>query len=73
MVMKGESKEEHEETRGGTRVSERRYGRFHRTIPLPEGADAGQARARFDNGVLEISVPVQESAGRRRQMPIEHK
>jgi HSP20 family protein len=72
IVMEGERKEEHEETRGGRHMSERRYGHFYRSIPLPEGASAEQARARFDNGVLEISVPVQETGNKRRQIPIEH-
>jgi HSP20 family protein len=72
LVIEGERKEEHEETQGGRHMSERRYGQFYRSIPLPEGANSEQARARFENGVVEISVPVQESAGKRRQIPIEH-
>jgi len=72
ITIEGERKEEHEETRGGRHMSERRYGQFYRSIPLPEGANAEQAKARFDKGVLEISVPVQEAANRRRQIPIEH-
>ena len=34
------------------------YGRFMRTVPLPEGADAGAARAAMRDGVLEIAVPL---------------
>lgn len=40
--------------------SERSYGSFYRAIPLPQGARTDEARARFENGVLEISVPVPE-------------
>jgi HSP20 family protein len=72
IVVEGERKEEREETRGGRHMSERRYGQFYRSIPLPEGANAEQARARFNNGVLEISIPVQETGNKRRQIPIEH-
>jgi HSP20 family protein len=71
ITMEGERKEEHEETRGGRHMSERRYGQFYRTIPLPEGANAEQAKARFENGVLEITVPVQETGAKKRQIPIE--
>jgi HSP20 family protein len=71
VVLQGERKCEHEETKGGVRVSERRYGSFFRAIPLPEGANVNEARARFENGVLEVEVPVAEQRSNRRQIPIE--
>jgi HSP20 family protein len=71
IVLQGERKSEQEETKGGVHVTERRYGRFYRAIPLPEGAKADDARARFDNGVLEITVPTEEQRTGRRQIPIE--
>jgi HSP20 family protein len=51
--------------------TEIRYGRFYRSIPLPEGADVEQARARFENGVLEVAVPVPEQKAQRKQIPIQ--
>lgn len=49
--------------------SERSYGRFRRVVSLPEGIDADQANARFDNGVLEITLPIPSSQiGRRVQI-----
>lgn len=71
IVLEGERKEEREEERGGTHVTERRYGRFYRAIPLPEGAKADQARAVLQNGVLEVTVPTEEQKGQRREVPIE--
>ena len=71
IVLAGERKSEHEETKGGVHVSERRYGRFYRTVPLPEGAKTDQARARFDNGVLEITIPSEQRKAQRREIPIE--
>lgn len=71
IVIQGERKSEQEETKSGVRVTERRYGRFYRAIPLPEGAKADDARARFDNGVLEITVPTEEQRSGRREIPIE--
>ena len=38
-------------------LSERRYGSFHRTIPLPAGADAEQISAELSNGVLTVTIP----------------
>lgn len=70
LVIQGERKQEHEEKEGGRWHSERHYGRFYRTIPLPEGANAEQARADFRNGELRVTVPVQRQESKRRQIPI---
>jgi HSP20 family protein len=72
LVIHGERRNEHEEEKGGYRRTERRYGSFYRTIPLPEGAQADQARAEFRDGVLEVSVPMSATHQQRgRQIPIE--
>jgi HSP20 family protein len=71
IVMQGERKTEREEKEGGVHMSERRYGRFYREIPLPESARSDEARAKFENGVLEITVPVEEQRSKRREIPIE--
>ena len=68
VTVRGERREEHEEEREGYFHSEREYGQFHRTIPLPEGVIAESAKASFRNGVLEISMqaaPAEASRGRR--------
>ena len=67
LVIEGERRSELEvEEEGGIYRSERSYGRFSRTIPLPEGADVQGAQAKFENGVLEVTVPLREQPGRRR-------
>ena len=72
VIIQGERKEEREENRSGVRLTERRYGRFFRSIPLPEEARTDDVRARFDNGVLEISVPLErQQQSNRRQVQIE--
>jgi|SRR5579872_1651693 len=73
LVIQGERKYEHEEKNKGMYRSERRYGQFYRTIPLPEGAHTEQAKARFKNGVLEIDLPIPEQKSNRREIPIESK
>jgi len=71
LVIEGERKQEHEENRGGIHRSERSYGHFYRLIPLPEGANAEQAQAQFNNGVLEVTIPIPEEQQRRRQIPVQ--
>jgi HSP20 family protein len=71
ITISGERKSEQETERGGVYRSERAYGSFCRTIPLPEGAIADQAKATFDHGVLEIRMPAppeQVTRGRRLQI-----
>lgn len=63
--IRGERREEREKQEGRFRRTECSYGSFVRTIPLPEGADADQAKATFANGVLEVTVPAPERRGRR--------
>lgn len=71
VVLQGERKIEHEEKKGDVHLTERRFGRFYRRIPLPEGAKIEDARANFNNGVLEVTVPVQQQRSQSRQIPIE--
>ncbi len=70
LVLSGrrERSEEHEE--GGVHRRERVYGSFYRAIPLPEGADPDKARAQFNQGVLEITIPVAQRQSQTRQIPI---
>jgi HSP20 family protein len=71
IVIQGERKVEHQETEGGIHMTERRYGRFYRAIPLPEGAKVDEARAIYENGVLEVRVPTEEQKNKRREIPIQ--
>ena len=70
IVISGERRDERDEDRGNLHVSERRYGRFYRAIPLPENANVEQVNARYENGVLEIIVPAEEPRSKRREIPI---
>jgi HSP20 family protein len=71
LVLQGERKFEREEDKGGLHRTEIQYGRFYRSIPLPDGANVEQARANFDNGVLEVTVPVQAEQTQRKEIPIQ--
>ena len=56
LTIQGERRDEREERREGTYHTERSYGRFYRSIPLPEGAIEESAKARFRDGVLEVTI-----------------
>jgi HSP20 family protein len=71
VIIEGERAIEQEENRGDVYRTECRYGRFYRSIPLPEGANVDQARARYDNGILEVRIPVAKPQSSSRQLPIE--
>ncbi|HEX8501297.1 MAG TPA: Hsp20/alpha crystallin family protein [Pyrinomonadaceae bacterium] len=70
LTISGERKSEHEEKREGFYRSERSYGSFQRQIPLPEGVNADDARATFNNGVLEISIQAPQRESRSRRLEI---
>ncbi len=40
---------------------ELRYGSFHRSFSLPAGVDADKAEAKFENGVLHLTLPKAEA------------
>ena len=70
LVISGERRSAHEERepqQGGYWHSERSYGSFYRTVPLPEGVDASTADASFRDGVLDVSfdAPKRQTQSRR--------
>jgi len=68
IVIRGERRDEREANEHG--ISERSYGSFYRSIPLPEGIDGEKAKADFWNGVLEITLPRPKQKQRGRQLEI---
>jgi HSP20 family protein len=62
LTIKGEKREEHEEQRGDFIHSERQFGAFERTIPLPSDINPDKAKASFQKGVLSITLPKSEEA-----------
>jgi HSP20 family protein len=57
LTVSGERKTEHEDSSHGYHRVERSYGRFSRSLSLPQGVDPDQVQAEFDKGVLEVRVP----------------
>lgn len=49
------------ENRRESLVSEITYGRFERTLSLPESIDGDKVTASYRNGMLELHLPLRES------------
>jgi HSP20 family protein len=67
LTIKGEKQEETEDKGRNYYRSERRYGSFHRVIPLSAEVDQDKAKADFKNGVLRITLPKTGEARKRRK------
>lgn len=57
LTIKGEKREEREQKEKGYFMSERHFGSFERTLRLPHGIDDSKIDARFENGVLTVTLP----------------
>ena len=66
LTISGERKAEHERKEKGYYRLERSFGRFSRSLTLPEGVNADAINAKFDKGVLEVSIPKPEERKPRR-------
>jgi len=62
LVIRGEKNEEKEDKDRSYRYSERSYGYFSRSIPLPRRVDADKVSASFGKGVLTITLPKSSAA-----------
>ncbi|WP_269501363.1 Hsp20/alpha crystallin family protein [Burkholderia sp. IMCC1007] len=62
IVLRGEKKQDVRSEENGCYRLERAHGSFVRTIPMPENADPDHTLAKFDNGVLTLTVPKSEAA-----------
>lgn len=67
LTIRGERRAEQGSEASGYR--EVRYGRFERSLTLPEGIDPESIRASHANGVLELALPLPESV-KPRKVPI---
>ena len=74
LVIQGERHSSHDNVSqpiAGYFHSERSYGSFYRTVPLPEGVDTSTAEASFDDGVLKVHFAApQAKQGKRRDLEI---
>ncbi len=62
LTISGERRFYDERERDGFRRIERRFGRFHRAIRLPDRVDGSAVDATYREGLLTITVPKAEEA-----------
>lgn len=62
LTVSGERKSEHETKDAGVYRSERYFGRFQRTVDLPNTVDASKVKADYQDGILTITLPKTEEA-----------
>lgn len=73
VILQGERNQEQATSQGGYYRSERSYGSFYRSIPLPEGTNTESASASFRDGVLEIEFDTPRQPQRGRTLEIRDK
>jgi HSP20 family protein len=71
LTIKGEKKAEKETKEKDYYLSERHYGSFVRSLRLPESIDEGKIKAKFDKGVLKVTLPkLAEAKKKKKKIPI---
>lgn len=66
VTIAGEKKYEQKSEKEGFRHVERRYGRFERSFTIPSTVEQDKVTARYDNGVLTVTLPKTERSRPRR-------
>ncbi|MBY0594949.1 Hsp20/alpha crystallin family protein, partial [Bacillus bingmayongensis] len=57
LTVSAESNASSEKNEDGYAVRERRYGKFSRTLQLPQGIKDEDIKATMENGVLNVTFP----------------
>ena len=63
LTLQGEKKIEYDEEKENYHMMERSYGSFQRSLRLPDTVDEDKVEARFENGVLRVTLPKRSGAG----------
>ncbi|MBZ0217029.1 MAG: Hsp20/alpha crystallin family protein [Fimbriimonadaceae bacterium] len=67
VTLKGEKKFERDEEKDEVHVSERRYGSFRRSFYLPDSVDEDAIDAKFDGGLLKVTMQKSPDANKGRR------
>jgi HSP20 family protein len=70
LTLRGEKKHEATTDEDGCYRTERFFGSFQRTIPLPADVDLEKAEAKFDKGVLTVRFPKTQPTEPQRRIPV---
>ena len=70
ITLRGERKFEKEDKKENYHRIERSYGSFHRSFTLPSTVDIGAIKAKYKDGILEVTLPKTEEA-KPKSIPVE--
>lgn len=71
ITIKGEIRRDSEVREDNLAQVERFYGRFARSMPLPAKVRPEEARASYQNGVLEVRLPKADEKKRTVRLPVQ--
>ena len=72
LTIKGEKQQEREKKEKGYYLSEREFGAFQRSFPLPRGIDADKIEAALKDGILTITLPkTAEAQKKEKSIPVQ--
>jgi HSP20 family protein len=72
VMLRAEVKQQDVQTKDDkTLRSERYYGSISRSFQLPQEVDQAQSKAKYENGVLTLTLPKKQSGGGAQQLKIE--
>jgi HSP20 family protein len=71
LTIRGERRQEERSNDGGTFRYESAYGRFERSVMLPEGVKENDIQASYENGILEVVVPGAAELTEGRRIPVQ--
>ncbi|KAF9045062.1 small heat shock protein [Panaeolus papilionaceus] len=57
LTISAETKQSTEHSESGYAVRERHFGKFSRTLQLPQGIDNEEIKASMENGILTVTFP----------------
>ena len=72
LTLRGENKFEKERKDATWHTLERRFGRFQRSIRLPENANYESIKADYKDGVLHISIPKEKQREHKQEHHVKH-
>lgn len=73
LTIKGERKESTEKEERDYLLKESRYGSFVRRVTLPDGVNTDKVHAVCEDGVLEITMPIEKKSTSSRKVLVEGK
>jgi HSP20 family protein len=71
LTIRAEKQQDRKEERQGVHLSERSFGTFQRSLRLPFQVNPDQVQARFENGVLSITLPKTQPQERSRRIQVQ--